>query len=319
MAKRWDCLCVGVTVADAICDPVTRLPAAGEILLTPRISLSVGGCAANVAVDLVKLGLRSALIARVGTDPFGQFVQNSMTASGVDTSRVLQSAEQPTSGTLVINVCGEDRRFIHSFGANALFDGTEVSAELLTEARVLYVGGFCLMKKLTGRRLVELFQSAREAGVTTVLDVVVPDPEGWQQELAEVLPWTDVFLPNTDEALLLTGLTDPVEQAERFRKLGATTVVITCGAQGAVLIGPTARLKAGAFRVEYVDGTGSGDAFVAGYVQGLLEDKTPAQCLEFGTALGASCVRKAGSSAGVFTRPELDEFLQREKLKIESC
>ncbi len=313
-----DCLCAGVVVADFICDPIARMPVPGELMMTGRIALSLGGCASNVALDLAKLGRQASVVGRIGDDAPGVFVKHTLEAAGVETSHLRQMPDAPTSSSLIVNVRNEDRRFIHAFGANALIDGTEVNADLIRSARILYVGGFFLMPRLTADRLVPLFQLARELGVTTVLDVAIPDPGVCGNQLAQVLPWTDVFLPNTDEARLLTDLEDPIEQGQVFRELGAGTVVVTCGGEGAILLSATQRMRSKIFPVEFVDGTGSGDAFDAGYIHGLLSGHPAERCLEIGSALGASCVRGSGATTGVFNHQELDEFLATQRLEIEA-
>ena len=166
--------------------------------------------------------------------------------------------------------------------------------------------------------MAELFKTARECGVITVLDVVIPEPADYDPFLGPVLPWTDVFLPNNDEGQIITGRADPLDQAEAFRKSGAKTVVVTCGGNGAVLVDGTARLRADAQRVLFVDGTGSGDAFVAGFIYGLLSDASASECLRYGSALGASCVRETGATKGVFNADELAEFLASRPLSIET-
>lgn len=312
-----DCLCAGIIVADYVCAPVDAVPAAGGLTMTDAITLAIGGCASNVATDLAKIGRRAAVIGRVGIDMPGRFVREELAAAGVETRWIVETPDRQTSGTLVINVRNEDRRFIHAFGANAAFDGSEIPSELIRQARVLYVGGFFLMPALTADRVAELFRQARDSRVPTVLDVVIPDPTGCWPQLKKVLPWTDVFLPNTDEARQLTGLVEPLAQARAFREAGAKTVVVTCGGEGAILATESAVLKAGWFPVEFVDGTGSGDAFAAGYISGLLDGCSAERCLEIGSALGASCVRRAGATTGVFTRTELDQFLARNRLPVE--
>lgn len=312
-----DVLCAGIVVADFICEPIARLPAAGALEMTGGISWAIGGCASNVAANLACLGVRSAVVGRIGNDPAGEFVRDSLRRARVDTTLLHATSGHQTSSTLVVNVKGEDRRFIHTFGANAAFTGDEIPADLVGRARVLYLGGFFLLPALSGIRVARMFQAAREAGVITVLDVVIPDPRNTWQELVQVLPQTDVFLPNFDEAVLLTGLDDPVAQGRRFRDAGAGTVIITCGGQGAILQTQRDCWRSGAFSVEFVDGTGSGDAFAAGYITGLLEQESARRCLEMGSALGASCVRRPGATTGVFNRAELDEFLAGNRLRIE--
>lgn len=318
MPPKYDCLCVGIVVADFICAPVAKVPEAGGVVMTDGISLAIGGCASNVAVDLARLGKKGAIIGRIGADMPGRFVRDELAAAGVDTTHLMETPNVQTSSTLVVNVRGEDRRFIHTFGANGVFDGFEIAPELLREAKILYLGGYLLMPHLSADRVAALLRAAREANVPTVLDVVIPDSQKYWERVQKVLPWTDVFLPNVDEARQLTGLADPLEQAHFFRSAGAETVAITCGGDGAVLVSSGKTLRAGKFPVEFVDGTGSGDAFTAGYIVGLLDGCPPERCLEIGSALGASCVRRAGATTGVFTRKELDEFLSRNRLVMES-
>ncbi len=77
-----DCLCLGIVVADHVCDPIVRLPRPGELVLTPRTHLSIGGCAANVAVDLVRVGRKAAVVGCVGEDAFGRFVIDALAMRG---------------------------------------------------------------------------------------------------------------------------------------------------------------------------------------------------------------------------------------------
>jgi sugar/nucleoside kinase (ribokinase family) len=313
----YDCLCAGIVVVDFVGAPVNSLPPAGRLAMTESISLAIGGCASNVATDLAKIGRNSAVVGRIGNDTTGKFVRDALAYGRVDTKWLVETPEFQTSGTLVINVRGEDRRFIHAFGANAAFDGSEITPELIRQTRVLYLGGFFIMPSLAAERVAELFRIAREVHVPTVLDVVISDAADCWRQLQVVLPWTDVFLPNVDEARLMTGLEDPVVQARAFRELGAKTVVITCGGDGALLAEDSGMLKSGRFAVEFVDGTGSGDAFAAGYISGLLDGCPPLECLQLGSALGASCVRTVGATTGVFNRDELREFLRQHQLPVE--
>lgn len=311
-----DCLCAGIIVADHLCAPLERLPDAGELLLTDRLELSIGGCASNVAVDLSRLGVKVGLAGRVGDDVFGRFVAERLTAEGIDCGALTYSETSPTSGTLVINVQGEDRRFVHQVGANAEFTGAEVAAELIRSSRVLYLGGYCLNDSPTADQVASLFRIAREADVTTVLDVVIPGTGNYWPMLEPVLPLTDVFLPNNDEARMITGQSEPREQAEIFREAGAETVVITQGGAGALLMSSAGGLQAGTHAVEMIDGTGSGDAFVAGYIYGLLQGGDLAACLRSGSALGANCVRFTGATTGTLGADELTAWMAEHPLEV---
>jgi sugar/nucleoside kinase (ribokinase family) len=315
---QLECLSVGILVADHLCEPIPRVPAAGELILCPKLSLSIGGCAANVAIDLARLGVRVGAVGCVGRDSFGRFIVDTLSSADVDVSSVRAIEDAETSGTLIINVEGEDRRFIHSPGANARLRAADIPLDLVQKAKVLYVGGYHLMPELEGEPLASLFRQARAWGVKTVLDIVMPpSAESWEP-LAGVLRETDVFLPNQDEAAMLTGLDDPIEQAGQLAQSVAGAVAITCGEKGIVVVSGDQRLRAAAHKVEYRGGTGAGDAFDAGFIAGMLQGKELPDCLRWASAVGASCVRSISATDAVFTRSEAMEFMRANKLEISS-
>lgn len=314
----FDCLSAGVLVADHLCAPISHLPRAGELVLSDELPLAIGGCAANAAIDLARLGISVGAVGCVGEDAFGRFIRETLARHEVGTAGVRSLAGVGTSGTLIINVAGEDRRFIHTLGANAHFRVAHIPWDDVAAARVLYVGGYLLMPALEPEGLADLFRRARAAGVKTVLDVVLPGPGDHWPALAPLLPHTDVFLPNQDEAAALTGSDDPRAQAERFVAAGAGAAVITCGGGGTILVSREARLRAGTYPVEFVGGTGAGDAFDAGFIAGLLAGQDWRGCLRWGSALGASCVRAIGATEGVFNRREAEDFIRRHELAIET-
>ena len=310
-------LCAGVIVADHVCTPIERMPDAGELVATDGMLLTIGGCAANAATDLAKMERRVAIVGRVGDDVFGRIVCDLLREANVDTSLLTATPGADTSQTLIVNVKGQDRRFIHTFGANGRFRANDIPLSLLDRVKVLYVGGYLLMPGLDQLELAEVFRVAQIKGVTTVLDVAIPAPGEYRSKIDRLLPHVDVFLPNDHEGERITGEKDPLKQAEIFHQMGAKTAVITCGGDGAVLVQQGLRLRSGVFPMPYVDGSGGGDAFDAGFICGLLDGKGPEDCLRIASALGASCVRAVGTTPGVFTRSECDAFLRDNTLRIE--
>jgi sugar/nucleoside kinase (ribokinase family) len=317
MSSPAEVLSAGIIVADHVCTPIDHLPAAGELVMADHLLLTIGGCAANAAVDLGKMGVRAAVVGRVGGDVFGRVVADLLRERQIDVAAIQFSSTADTSQTLIVNVKGQDRRFIHSFGANAEFSAADISLERVRQCRVLYLGGYLLMPSLRQEELVPVFAAARKAGARTVLDVVTPGPGDYLPRLEKLLPHVDVFLPNHHEGELITGEADPLCQAQVFHRLGAGTVVITMGGEGSLLVSAAERLRAGAYPVEFVDGSGGGDAFDAGYIFGLLQGMDTEDCLRYASALGASCVRAIGTTPGVFTRPECEAFLKQHTLHIE--
>jgi sugar/nucleoside kinase (ribokinase family) len=309
-------VCAGVVVADHISTPIDHLPAAGELVAADDLILTLGGCASNAAVDLAKLGIRSSVCGRVGDDAFGRFVSETLAGRGVDVHALRVDPTRPTSQTLIVNVKGQDRRFIHAFGANRGLSVEDLDGAIDPPPKVFYLGGYLILPGLEAGALAERFERLRRSGTLVVLDVATPGPGDYLRHLRPVLPHTDVFLPNTDEAALILGETDPVRQAEAFRELGARRVVITQGEWGAVAVSDALRARLGTFPMPYVDGSGGGDAFDAGYIAGLIEGRDEVGCLTLATALGASCVRALGTTAGVFEREEAEAFLASHELPV---
>jgi sugar/nucleoside kinase (ribokinase family) len=318
MSDQTEVLCAGIVVADHVCTPISHLPAAGELVMADGMLLTSGGCAANAAVDLVKMGVRVAVVGRVGDDIFGRIVADLLKDNGVDVSSLQVTTGRDTSQTLIVNVTGQDRRFIHTFGANGDFRAADIPLERLDECRVLYLGGYLLMPRMLQEELVPVFARARTKGVKTVLDVATPGPANYLPRLEKLLPHVDVFLPNNHEAELICCEKDPLKQAEFFHRLGAGTAVITLGGEGAILVTDGLRLRAGVYPSAYVDGSGGGDAFDAGFIYGLLHNLDAANCLRIASALGASCVRAIGTTPGVFTRDQCQAFMDEHVLRIES-
>jgi sugar/nucleoside kinase (ribokinase family) len=319
MSASPEVLCGGIIVADHVCTPIDHVPAAGELVVADKMLLTIGGCAANAAVDLVKMGIRTAVVGRVGGDVFGRLVGEMLGEAGVDVSFLKVSPANETSQTLIVNVKGHDRRFIHTFGANADFTAADLPLALVPGVKVLYLGGYLLMPQVRQEELVPVFEAAQRGGVKTVLDVAVPGPGEYLSRLERLLPHVDVFLPNHDEAAVITGKKDPFAQAEFFHQRGVKTAVVTMGGEGAVLVSDGLRLEAGVFSMPYVDGSGGGDAFDAGFIYGLLRGLDAEGCLQVASALGASCVRAIGTTPGVFTRDECEQFLGEHALAVRHC
>lgn len=316
--KTYDVLCAGIVVADLFTTPVDRLPKSGELSAVEDIKLECGGCAVNVAVNLAKLGLRSALSGKVGRDYFGGAILQELRERGMDTEHIRFSDRLPTSKTVILIAKGEDRRYVHSVGANAEFKVEDIDQGLIAGSRVFYVGGLLAMRDLDCERLVPLFQYAQESGTMTVLDVVVP-ADSWVplSDIAKLLPYTDVFLPNEDEAGIITGETDPLAQARILKGLGAQNVIVTRGGAGSIALSDTAAFAAEAYPVQVVDASGGGDAFTSGLIYGLLHKWPLEKNVAFASALGASACQSMGCTTGTFTLQQANAFLQNNPLPLK--
>src|SRR5579885_3365585 len=286
-----DAVCLGILVADLFASPIDALPQPGELKTTSGFLMGAGGCASNTAACLRRLGRTVRVVGKLGEDLFGDFVVRELGGRGIATSGVTRSRTHQTSSTVILNVLGQDRRYLHVIGANSDFTAEDVDPAALDDA---------------------LVEQARRKRLVTVLDVVIPagfpTPMDW---LAPVLPFTDYFLPNEDEARALTGLEDPHEQAKSlWRYNPGGTVVITRGERGSLTKCGTVVVDTPAFPVEAVDESGAGDAFSAGLITGVLEQWPLQEVLLFASAAGASCTRALGCIDGVFTFEQTVAFLE---------
>jgi len=307
---RVPVVCAGIVVADVFVPPLPKLPEPGELVATDDFVVETGGCAANAAIALARLGVRSAVVARVGNDLFGDFVEHELSAAGIDVSGIGRSPGLGTSKTVIVPVSGEDRRFIHTFGANAALCAADLAAALANGPDVLYLGGFLVLPALLQDELAEQLRLARQRGTRVVFDVVAPAGRALSlADVAGVLPEVDYFVPNDDEAGALTGEADPRRQAERLLEVGAGTVIVTMGERGLVAVSRDVTIELSAPQVDFVEPSGAGDGFAAGLVYGLLQGWALERCLEHASVIGASACTALGCTAGLFTRPEADAFL----------
>jgi len=308
--------CAGIVVADTFCGPMRRLPRSGELVAIDQMPFRVGGCASNVAIDLAKQGVSADVCGCVGADASADVLLQSLAAAGVGCNQVERLDSHPTSKTVILLVEGEDRRYIHVFGANAVFDVGRIRRGWIDGLKVFYLGGLFALPAVRSTELADLLAYCRSRGVVTVIDVVVPQGHAGTGSLELLLPHIDYFLPNDDEAQRLTGLTGAERQVEAFLSWGAHTVVITCGPQGSLAARGQERWQAEAYRVQCIDPSGSGDAFAAGIVTGILHRWDMAQMLRYAAALGASVTTDVGTTDGVFTAREAQAFLEKHPLPV---
>lgn len=314
-----DVACLGILVADLFASPIERLPHPGELTSTAGLVMSVGGSAANTAAALRILGQRVEVAGKVGMDMQGDFVVAELQRRGIGVSHIKRSANCSTSGTVVLSVVGEDRRYLHCMGANAEFDLNDVDCSIVKKAQVLYVGGYLAMPSFTVDQLATLFRQAKLHGRTTVLDVAIPTGgEFGMDDVAPALAYTDYFLPNNYEAARLTGYGDERHQAKCLSEVNdRCVVVITRGSKGSLALQGNRFIDLPPFRMDSVDESGAGDAFAAGLIAAVQKQWDLERTLRFAAAVGASCTRAMGCAAGVFTFDEATDFLQRKTSVLE--
>ncbi len=189
----------------------TFLP--GRLLEVGPVIFSTGGSVSNTGLALHKLGIQTQLMGKVGDDLLGQVVRQLLGSHGPHLADgMVVDKMVNTSYTIIISPPGVDRMFLHYPGANDTFSGADVRYEVVTESCLFHFGYPPLVKRMfedDGAQLVEIFQRVKELGVTTSLDMTLPDPTSaagradWAAILRAVMPYVDVFLPSIDESLYM--------------------------------------------------------------------------------------------------------------------
>lgn len=308
--------CAGILVEDTFCGPMSALPGEGGLVALEDFTIRAGGCAANVAIDLARQGVTVDVAGCIGHDSAGDFLLRTFKSQGVGVSKVACTVEHRTSQTVILLIEGQDRRYLHTMGANRAFSTHHLGSDWLAGLKVLYLGGLFVLPSIDFLSLAMLLEFCRNAGVKTVVDVVVPHDVRVMERLKPVLPLIDVFVPNEDEARTLTGVTDPLDQLKTFLRLGANTVIITCGERGSVAARADTIWRCGTYQMDVVDPSGSGDAFASGVIRGLLLDWDTPRTLRYASALGASVTRAAGTTDSVFTAAEAESFIAQHPLNV---
>ena len=300
-----DVVCLGILVADAIARPVDDLPARGSLGLVEELSLRGGGCALNTASVLAGLGLEVGVAGKVGADFLGDFLLGVLDERGLDRRGVVVDPGVATSASAVLVDSSGERTFLHLPGASATLRAEELDRSYLFSGRALHLAGALVMQELDGEPAAAILAEARKLGLLTSLDTVHDATGGWARALPCLLH-ADVVTPSLAEAQALSGRDEPAAAAARLHEQGAAAVAITLGERGSYVSGPGFEGIVEPFAVEAVDGTGSGDAFAAGILYGLLAGWPLERSARFGNALGALATTAVGATEGV---PAADEAL----------
>lgn len=289
-------------------DVVPRFGQAEQLL--EGADLVLGSSAGICAAGLARLGVDTALVARVGSDVFGERTVQLLAQAGVHTAGV-QVVDEPT-GVSVILSAPDDRAILTLTGALAGVTGAEVLAAAEGAAHVHFASYF-LTPALAGE-LPAVLTALRARGITTSLDTNWDPAERWEG-VAECLPLVDLLLPNAAEAIALaaalgarSGGTDAADAESAAVALAShgPTVVVKDGVAGGLAAAGERVLRAPGLRLDVVDTTGAGDSFDAGFLAAWLEGRDLDIALRWAAVAGSLSTRGAGGTGGQATRAEIE-------------
>ena len=292
---------VGTVTFDLI-TRVTSMPTFGALQPVAAVASSVGGAPGNSGMILARLGVPTFVGGRIGDDHFGRFVHTEL-AAACDVSGVIVTPSGSTSVTLVMVDPDGERGFLYHSGLNATYDACDVSVSQLAAAGVrhLHVAYTTLLPAFSGASLQGLFRSAHEAGMTTSIDVTWDPSAAWLTPLGSALAEVDLFAPNREEALAITGRSTVPDAAAALLDLGMReTVVVTLDAGGSYTLGRDGdSFYSSATPVTVVDSTGAGDAFLAGWFAGRAHGLGLRDAIAVANATAACAVTTSRACDGV--------------------
>jgi 5-dehydro-2-deoxygluconokinase len=297
---------------------------------------AVGGCPANVAIGAARLGLKSALVTRVGDEPMGRFVREQLAREGVETRGVAVDPQRLTS--LVVLAVRDAYSFPLIFYrencADSALGEEDIDPDFVASSRAILVTGTHFSPADAARAQRKAIDVAKAQGSRVVLDIDYR-PSLWgigghdagearyarsaraSAALAAVLPDCDLIVGTEEELHVAAGLEDTLEAVRRIRSRSNAVIVCKRGARGCIVFagGVPQSLEDGivakGLDVEVYNVLGAGDAFLAGFLRGYLRDEPHELSARLGNACGALAVSRLLCSPEFPTLAELHYYLAR--------
>jgi 2-dehydro-3-deoxygluconokinase len=307
-------------------ETMAALRAQGPLRLGGSLGLSVAGAESTVAIGLARLGHRVRWAGRVGADELGALVLRTLRAEGVDTDHAItDDTGRPTGLLLTEPRLGTLTRvsYYRAGSAGSAVSPADVLPALASGARVLHLTGITpALSASAAEAVLAAATTARAAGITVCCDVNhrsrLWSADRARTVLRPMLAHVDLLIASEDELPLVQAQPDTPESegVQELLAAGVREVVIKRGARGATSFTAEGATDSPARRVDAVDLVGAGDAFVAGYLSGLLGGADAPARLHRAVTTAAFAVATRGDWEGLPTQDELGLFDQPDGMTI---
>jgi 5-dehydro-2-deoxygluconokinase len=297
---------------------------------------SVGGCPTNIAIGGARLGLKTAVITRVGDEAMGRFIREQLQREGVETRGV---ATDPTRLTALVVLGVRDQStfpliFYREDCADAALDESDIDEDFIRSAAAIVVTGTHFARANSDRAQRKAMRIAREAGRRVIFDIDYR-PNLWglaghgageeryiasdsvSAHLAAILPECDLVVGTEEEIAIAGGTSDTLGALRRIRELAPQAdIVLKRGPMGcSVFTGPIPGsldegISGPGFPVEVYNVLGAGDGFMSGLLRGYLRGEPWERTCAFANACGAMLVSRLLCSPESPTWTELSHFLE---------
>ncbi len=289
-------LSIGRIYCDLIFTGLAALPEPGREVFADNLKMAAGGGAYITAAHLAHTGRTTALVARLGLDALSSGLAPELEAAAIDLQFLERSVDAGPQVT-VASVIGNDRAFLSRRAGTAL-PATLDAALNWSQAGHLHIAEYATLHEIP-----DLVHRAKAHGLTVSLDPSWDETLIYDPALLNACAGVDIFLPNKEEALAITGFEDPQDALDKLAGTFPVTV-LKGGAEGAWLRSNEHNLHAKAENVPVIDTTGAGDAFNAGFINAWLSGADAQTALNAGIQSGSLAVQAAGGTA----------FLQKQEI-----
>lgn len=272
-------------------------PVEGKDAFAYSTEFHCGGSAANAAMALAGLGIRTSLIARVGVDPWSATAVQSLSEAGVVLSGLQRDPEVMTGLMYVVVTPDGERTIVGHRGANVFTDPSEINEEEFRGARLFLLSGYALLAEPQRSAALLAVEQARCHGLTVMLDPGMSGARAAVDDIRSRLAAVDILLPNLAEAQELTGLTAPEDCAQALLDTGVHVVAVKLGKEGCLIASGEGIFRVPGLLAEARDSTGAGDSFAAGLIGGYLRGLAWPSAAVLANALGALAAARVGSGA----------------------
>ncbi|WP_431800485.1 sugar kinase [Halobacillus andaensis] len=253
----------------------------GGIKYAPLLSKSVGGAESNLAFGLSRLGKKVRWISRVGSDPFGELILSTIAGEGIDVSHTEKDPHEPTALYFKEATTPGDPSvyYYRRNSAASQFAREHIKPEWFEQAGHLHVTGITpALGEHTVEFMKEAMKQARAQGLTVSFDPNLRrklwDDHTAREVLLELIPLCDIFLPGLEEAEFLLGEQSSVAHGAEFLEMGPSIVAMKLGEEGSIGFTKNGYYEEEPYKVkQVVDTVGAGDAYAAGFLSALLEEK----------------------------------------------
>ena len=299
MADRPRIVVVGSSNTDMVVK-TERIPSPGETVIGGEFVIAAGGKGANQAVAAARLGAEVTLVARVGTDLFGDQSLENFKREGINTDFIARDSGAPSGVALIFVDNRGENSIVVAPGSNGHLSPEDVdkAADEIRNADALVMQLESPMETVSHAARI-----AHEAGVRVVL---TPAPARMVPK--ETLAQVDVLIPNEYEAAQLAAIEsrDDDELGHALLDAGVKSVIITLGSKGALLVDASGTRRFAAKKVEAVDTTAAGDSFTGALACALGEGRDKADAISFAIAAAAISVTRMGAQPSLPTRREVE-------------